>query len=77
MGFPKWLKPVGKVGLEVGKAAGIAALSNPAIGLAIQIVNASLSSGQVTAPELIKTLNTLLIPEGFMVIELPKDASVR
>ena len=72
MGFPKWLK---KVGVETGKAAGIAALetakANPVIALAIQITNSSLAHGQVASPELIKTLNTLLIPAGYCVVELP------
>ena len=81
MGFPKWLKPVGKVGLQIGKVAGQAALTtavqtaqaNPVIGLAVQIAQASISTGQVTTPELVKTLNMLLQPQGYIVVELPKQ----
>jgi len=79
MGFPKWLKPVGKVGLEIGKAAGQAALQtaqvNPVIGVAWQIAQASLSHGQVSTTELVKTLNVLLVPQGYIVIPVPKETA--
>jgi len=82
MGFPKWLKPVGKVAAEVGKVAGQAALqaagpvainANPAIGVAVQLATAFSNSEHGITDEQIKVLNTVLIPRGYMVVALPKE----
>jgi hypothetical protein len=70
MGFPKWLKPVLKT---TGQAALQGAISaNPAVSTAVQITQAFINSEQPVTEELVKTLNTLLKPQGYLVIQIPK-----
>lgn len=73
MKFPSWLKPVGKVAAEAGKAAGQAALySNPQVALAVQMAQALVASQGSLTLESVKTLNMILVPQGFMVVAIPK-----